>query len=66
MSKNSWSYSYSWTQPYNASMNPLYQPVINLAHELRVLDDIDHAVDAMDTYPDALAIIQKVRNGLDS
>jgi hypothetical protein len=64
MDKNKWSYSYSWTQPYTVSMNPLYQHNVDLAHELRVLEDIDRAVEAMDTYPDALAIIQKVRNGL--
>ena len=61
---NNWNYSFSWTQPYNASMNPLYQTNVDLAHELRVLEDIDRAVENMTTYPEAQAIIQKVQNGL--
>jgi hypothetical protein len=61
---NNLSYSFSWTQPYNVSMNPLYQHTVDLAHELRVLEDIDRAVENMDSYPEAEAIIQKVLNGL--
>jgi hypothetical protein len=45
-------------------MNPLYQHTVDLAHELRVLEDIDRAVENMDSYPEAEAIIQKVLNGL--
>jgi len=64
MENNNWNYSFSWTQPYTVSMNPLYQKTVDLAHELRVLEDIDRAVANMDSYPEAEAIIQKVQNGL--
>jgi len=57
---NNFSYSFSWTQPYNVSMNPLYQHNVDLAHELRVLEDIDRAVEGMDTYPDAERLLKNI------
>ena len=54
------SISHSWTQPYSVSMNPFYQDQVT-ANELRKLDDIDRAVQMMLTYPDAEAIINKIR-----
>ena len=53
-------YSFSWTQPYSASMNPLYQDQVTL-NELQRLDDVDRAVQNMLTYPDAEAIINKLK-----
>ena len=56
------SYSYSWTQPYNVSMNPFYRSVQDAQLELELdrLDAIDILVDEMLTYPDAEAIINKL------
>lgn len=55
-----WQITYTFTQPYNVSMNPLYQDQIT-ANELRALDDIDRAVQNMLTYPDAERIINKLK-----
>lgn len=62
---NKWSVNYTWSQPYTVSMNPYYQTItqqMTVAHELQRLDDIDRAVQNMLTYPDAEAIINKLRN----
>lgn len=53
-------FSYTFTQPYNVSMNPLYQDQVTL-NELQRLDDIDRAVQNMLTYPDAERIINKLK-----
>jgi hypothetical protein len=54
-----WSINHSWKQPY--SMNPVYN--VLLETELDRLDAIDLLVDNMLTYPDAEAIINKIRQG---
>ena len=59
MGAERWNINYTWTQPY-VSMNPLYQDQVT-ANELRVLDDIDRAVQSMLTYPDAERILNKIR-----
>jgi hypothetical protein len=57
------SYSYSWTQPYGVSYNPFYQSVqdAELERELDRLDAVDVLVDEMLTYPEAEAILNKIR-----
>jgi hypothetical protein len=56
-------YSFSWTQPYEVSYNPFYQSVqdAQLEAELDRLDAVDVLVDEMLTYPDAEAIMNKIR-----
>ena len=57
------SWTYSFTQPYTISMNPLYEmgKVIGLAQELKRLEEIDTLVDNMLTYPDAERIMNIIR-----
>ena len=64
MSQNKkWTVNYTWSQPY--SMNPAYANDIynqlSVAHELQRLEDIDRAVEAMDSFPEAEKIIQKIK-----
>lgn len=56
-----YSYSFSWTQPYPSWPNPIVQ--VNTMNELARMDFLEEQVQAMTEYPDALAIIEKVRNG---
>ena len=56
-----YSYSFSWTQPYPSWSNPIVQ--VNVMNELARMDFLEEQVQAMTEYPDALAIIEKVRNG---
>jgi len=60
-----WGYTASWTQPYlPTSYNPFYQTVRQhqIEQELDRLDAIDVLVDEMLTYPDAEAIMNKIRH----
>ena len=52
-------YSFSWTQPYHISMNPVYQQP-NLTEEMQRIEMIDRWVDAMDHYPDAEMLIRNI------
>jgi hypothetical protein len=52
-------YSFSWTQPYS-NWN---HPISSTEKQLIVIQAIDNVIDYMKTYPDAEAIIEKVRNG---
>lgn len=64
--KNMSGYSASWTQPYlPTSYNPFYQTVEQRQTELELdrLDAVDILVDEMLTYPDAEAILSKIRQG---
>jgi len=63
MARNIPGYSFSWTQPYNTSYNPFYQSVQHSELELELdrLDAVDVLVDQMLTYPDAEAIINKLK-----
>lgn len=56
-----YSYSFSWTQPYPSWPNPIVQ--VNVMNELARMDFLEEQIQAMTEYPDALAIIEKVRNG---
>ena len=57
-------YSVSWTQPYlPTSYNPFYEPAANdIAQEMAKIEMVDNWVNAMLTYPDADAIMNKIRN----
>ena len=64
---NTWSYDFSWTQPY-VSMNDFFQGKecreifedISIEQELDRLDQTDEIVQNMLTYPDAEAILNKI------
>jgi hypothetical protein len=56
-----YSYSFSWTQPYPSWPNPITQ--VNTMNELARIDFLEEQIQAMTEYPDAVAIIEKVRNG---
>ena len=60
---NKWTVNYSWTQPYNqpTSFNPFYQAQTTVERELEQLNCIDLLVDEMLTYPDAEAILNKIK-----
>lgn len=57
------SWTYSFTQPYTVSMNPLYgmDRQIGVAQELKRLEEIDTLVDNMLTFPEAEAILLKIK-----
>lgn len=57
--ENKYSISYSWTQPYNISINSFYQKT-STEDELKRLEMIDRWVDAMETYPDADELIKRI------
>ena len=59
-----YSYSFSWTQSYPAWPNPVNQ--VNTMNELARMDFLEEQIQEMTEYPDALAIIEKVRNGTKS
>ena len=58
------SFTTSWTQPYlPTSYNPFYQPSPEHAatEEMIRINAVDKIVDSMDSYPDADAIIKKIK-----
>jgi hypothetical protein len=57
-----WTINHSWTQPY-PSMNSFYQMnrLVDLQEQLRIIEMVDNWVDAMLTYPDAEAILKKIK-----
>ena len=65
---NTWSYDWSWTQPY-VSMNDFFQgkecreiyEALSVEQELDSLDRADEAVQNMLTFPEADAILNKIR-----
>ncbi len=65
---NTWSYDWSWTQPY-VSMNDFFQgkecreiyEALSVEQELDALDKADEAVQNMLTFPEADAILNKIR-----
>lgn len=64
MDKNEWNMKYTWTQPSNNfSFNPFYERAKDLAAEEEIdrLEMVDRWVDSMLTYPDAEAILNKVK-----
>lgn len=68
--KETWSYDFSWTQPYvnmqgfpGMSCGEVYKALEELetADEIAKLDATDRAVDLMDRYPDAEAMIERLK-----
>jgi len=56
----SWTYDWSWTQPY-VSMNEFFQGQSSVAEEIKRLDKIDEDVQKMLTFPDVEAILNKIK-----
>ena len=52
-------YSFSWTQPYNVSINPFYTNY-RVRDEMIRIEAVDNIVQNMLTYPDAEAILNKL------
>jgi len=59
-------YSFSWTQPYNSyygmSAGEIYQD-LTVREEMIRIEAVDNIVQNMLTYPDAEAILLKIRQG---
>ena len=55
-----WRMTYSWTQPYSVSLNPIYQPS-SIEDEMSKVEMVDRWVDSMLTFPDAEAILYKIK-----
>ena len=64
--RNTNGYSFSWSQPYNSysgmSAGEIYQD-LSVREEMIRIDAVDNIVQNMLTYPDADAIINKIRQG---
>ena len=56
-------YSIRWTQPYRVSTNQFYHSTGSVDDEIARLEMVDRWVDSMLTYPDADAILNKIRKG---
>lgn len=54
-------YKITWTQPYTISTNQFYHSTGSVDDEIKRLEMIDRWVDAMLTYPDADAILKKIK-----
>ena len=64
--KDTWSYDFSWTQPY-VEMQGFFTPKEQVDHstrkELNRIASIDKQIDLMDRYPDAEAMIERLKKG---
>ena len=64
--KDTWSYDFSWTQPY-VEMQGFFAPKEQVDHstrkELDRIASIDKQIDLMDRYPDAEAMIERLKKG---
>ena len=64
--KDTWSYDFSWTQPY-VEMQGFFTPKEQVEHstrkELDRIASIDKQIDLMDRYPDAEAMIERLKKG---
>ena len=64
--KDTWSYDFSWTQPYT-EMQGFFTPIEQVDHSTRNERDriasIDKQIDLMDRYPDAEAMIERLKKG---
>ena len=64
--KDNWSYDFSWTQPY-VEMQGFFTPKEQVDHstrkELDRIASIDKQIDLMDRYPDAEAMIERLKKG---
>ena len=56
-----WSYSFEWTQPYVSMEHFWSSKNSKIDDELVLVDLVDEQVDKMLTYPDADAILNKIR-----
>ena len=63
--RNTNGYSFSWSQPYNSysgmSAGEIYQD-LSVREEMIRIDAVDNIVQNMLTYPDADAILNKIRH----
>ena len=62
--KDAWSYDFSWTQPYvemQGFFTPKEQVDRTTQKELDRIASIDNQVDMMDRYPDAEAMIDRLK-----
>ena len=64
--KDTWSYDFSWTQPY-VEMQGFFTPKEQVDHstrkELDRIASIDKQIDLMDRYPVAEAMIERLKKG---
>ena len=64
--KDTWSYDFSWTQPY-IEIQGFFTPKEQVDHstrkELDRIASIDKQIDLMDRYPDAEAMIECLKKG---
>ena len=64
--KDTWSYDFSWTQPF-VEMQGFFTPKEQVDHstrkELDRIASIDKQIDLMDRYPDAEAMIERLKKG---
>ena len=64
--KDTWSYDFSWTQP-NIEMQGFFTPKEQVDQttrkELDRIASIDKQIDLMDRYPDAEAMIERLKKG---
>ena len=64
--KDTWSYDFSWTQPYiemQGFFTPKEQVDQTTRKELDRIASIDKQIDLMDRYPDAVAMIERLKKG---
>ena len=64
--KDTWSYDFSWTQPYiemQYFFTPKEQVDQTTRKELDRIASIDKQIDLMDRYPDAEAMIERLKKG---
>ena len=64
--KDTWSYDFSWTQPYiemQGFFTPKEQGDQTTRKELDRIASIDKQIDLMDRYPDAEAMIERLKKG---
>ena len=64
--KDTWSYDFSWTQPYiemQGFLTPKEQVDQTTRKELDRIASIDKQIDLMDRYPDAEAMIERLKKG---
>ena len=64
--KDTWSYDFSWTQPYiemQGFFTAKEQVDQTTRKELDRIASIDKQIDLMDRYPDAEAMIERLKKG---
>ena len=64
--KDTWSYDFSWTPPYiemQGFFTPKEQVDQPTRKELDRIASIDKQIDLMDRYPDAEAMIERLKKG---